>query len=85
MALIGEARIGTNPEKIKELWNPMLKIWFDGPEDPNVTLIRVTPTDGFYWDTKSGKMIQMVKMLAGMVTGKKLDDSIEGKLGVKRY
>lgn len=83
MALIGEARISTDRAKIKELWSPLLKIWFDGPEDPAITLIRVKPTDGFYWDIKTNKMIQMVKMLAGMVTGKELDDSIEGKLGIK--
>lgn len=84
LALTGEATISTDRTKIEDLWNPILKIWFDGPKDPNITLIKVLPTDGFYWDTKNNKAVQLVKMLAGMVTGKELDDSIEGNLGIGR-
>jgi len=82
LALSGEAQITTDREKIKDLWKPLLKIWFDGPDDPNIALIKVTPTEGFYWDTKNNKIVQMAKMVAGMVTGKELDDSIEGNLSL---
>ena len=48
--------------------------------DPRITVIRVTPTDGYYWDTKHGNAVAGVKMLIGAAIGKTLDDSIEGEL-----
>ena len=48
--------------------------------DPSLTIIKVTPEDGYYWDTKDGKLITLLKMAAGAITGKEIDGSIEGKL-----
>lgn len=45
-------------------------------------MIQVTPAEGYYWDTKHNKVIVLAKMVAGMLTGKTLDDSIEGRLRV---
>ena len=68
---------------IKELWEPILKTWFtEGIDDPRITAIRVTPTDGYYWDTKHGNAVAGVKMMIGAMIGKTLDDSIEGTLRV---
>lgn len=83
MTLYGTATISRSKEKIKELWQPLVKVWFtEGQDDPRITVIRVTPTDGYYWDTKHGRMIAFVKMIVGAATGKTLDDSIEGTLQV---
>jgi hypothetical protein len=38
--------------------------------------------DGYYWDTKHGHAVALVKMIAGALSGKTLDDSIEGTLKV---
>lgn len=83
LQLTGHATISTDKAKIKELWNPILKTWFtEGVDDPRIAVIKVAPTDGYYWDTKHGNAVAGVKMLIGAVTGKTLDDSIEGKLQV---
>ncbi|MFC5122636.1 pyridoxamine 5'-phosphate oxidase family protein [Pseudoclavibacter helvolus] len=35
-----------------ELWNPAAEAWFpDGPEDPNVGVLKFTASGGEYWDT----------------------------------
>ena len=52
-------------------------------DDPRITVIEVTPTDGYYWDTKHGTMVAFIKMIAGAISGKTLDDSIQGELSVK--
>ena len=26
--------------------------WFDGKDDPNVSILRIAPEDVYYWDTK---------------------------------
>ena len=81
--LAGRATVSTDKAKIKELWEPILKTWFTGGiDDPRITVIKFTPTAGYYWDTKHGNVIAGVKMLIGAALGKTLDDSIEGKLDV---
>lgn len=77
----GRATISTDKARIKELWNPLIKTWFTGGiDDPRITVVKVTPTDGYYWDTKHGFAVAGVKMLLGAILGKTLDDSIEGQL-----
>ena len=83
LQLTGRATISTDRAKIKELWEPIIKTWFtEGVEDPRITVIKVTPTEGYYWDTKHGNAVAGIKMLIGATLGKTLDDSIEGKLNV---
>lgn len=81
LLLHGMARVSRDRKKIEELWNPILKTWFTGgKDDPRITVIEVTPTEGYYWDTKHGNMVSGIKILIGAATGQTLDDSIEGKL-----
>ncbi len=81
MSLFGKATISTDKAKIKELWEPMVKNWFTGGEDdPRITVIKVEPQNGYYWDTKHGVIVSFAKQVAGMLTGKTMDDSIEGML-----
>ena len=81
--LTGRATISTDRDKIKELWEPLIRTWFtEGVEDPRITVIKVVPSEGYYWDTKHGNTVAGIKMLIGAVIGKTLDDSIEGALKV---
>lgn len=79
----GEAAIILDKEKIEELWTPVAKIWFkEGKDDPNISIIKVTPTTAYYWDTDGNKMINFLKMVASVVTGKNLLNSKEGTITV---
>ena len=81
LSIYGFATISSDKQLIKELWEPILKVWFtEGEDDPRITVIIVTPTEGYYWDNKHGNAIAMVKMAAGAIMGKTIDDSIEGNL-----
>ena len=81
LELHGYATVSTDKAKIKELWKPVIKTWFtEGIDDPRITVIQVTPTDGYYWDTKHNQAVAGIKMLIGAAIGKTLDDSIEGTL-----
>ena len=83
LSFYGTATISQDKEKIKELWEPILKTWFtEGIDDPRITVIEVTPQDGYYWDTKHAQIVAFAKRVVGAVLGKTLDDSIEGKLEV---
>jgi len=77
--LTGHANVSRDKQKIRELWSPIIKTWFtEGVDDPRITVIKVTPTDGYYWDNKHGSAVAGAKMLVGAAIGKTLDDSIEG-------
>jgi general stress protein 26 len=79
--LTGTATISRDPSKIKELWKPILKTWFtEGVDDPRITVIKVAPSGGYYWDTKHSQAVAGVKMLIGAAMGKTMDDSIEGRV-----
>ena len=81
--IYGIATVSEDKEKIKELWEPILKVWFtEGIDDPRISVVKVEPTEGYYWDNKHGNAIAFVKQLAGAAIGKTFDDSIEGGLEV---
>lgn len=83
LTIYGEAIISTDKNVIKELWNPMMKTWFtEGIDDPRITVIQVAAQEGYYWDTKHGKLVSFIKRLAGAATGTTLDDSIQGNISI---
>ncbi len=83
--LSGTATISQDRAMIDELWDPIIKTWFtEGKDDPRITVIKVTPNRGYYWDTKHGNFVAGIKILIGAATGKTLDDSIEGEISVNR-
>jgi general stress protein 26 len=84
MHLTGQATISRDRVKIRELWQPFIRTWFTGGvDDPRITVIKVAPTGGYYWDTKHGHVVAGVKMLFGAIIGKTIDDSVEGTLRVR--
>ncbi len=81
LTLTGTVNTSRDRAKIEELWKPIMKTWFtEGIDDPRITVLRVTRTEGYYWDTKHGRAVAGLKMLVGAAIGKTLDDSIEGQL-----
>ncbi len=81
LTVIGHASISRDKAKIEELWEPIVKTWFTGGvDDARITVIKVAPVNGYYWDTKHGIAVAGVKMMVGAALGKTLDDSIEGTL-----
>jgi hypothetical protein len=43
-------------------------------------VIKFTPYEGYYWDTKHNMAVGFIKRLVGAALGKTLDDSIEGSI-----
>lgn len=83
LSVYGEAELLKDQQKVDELWSPMAKAWFtEGKEDPSIEIIKVTPRDVYYWDTKNNKAVSLIKIAIGAVTGKKMDDGVQGKITV---
>ncbi|WP_337245931.1 pyridoxamine 5'-phosphate oxidase family protein [Luteimonas sp. gir] len=79
LVLDGQATVSRDRDRIEALWSPIMKTWFtEGKDDPRITVIRVQPQAGYYWDNKHGDFVAATKMALGAAIGKTLDDSIEG-------
>ena len=77
----GRGKIVDDKAKNKELWNPLWKNWFTGPDDPNMVLIAVTPELAEYWDSAS-RAIVLAKMAYTAVTGQKTQIGEHAKLAL---
>lgn len=83
LTVYGRARVVEDRKKIEEIWSSLVKAWFpNGKEDPDLTLIRVTPENAYYWEPQSGKMVTLLKMAASSATGKTMEIGRAGSLNV---
>lgn len=80
LSIFGDATIYKDRSTIEDKWSAMANAWFDGKDDPTVTIIRVQPKDTYYWDTKAGKLVSLITFVTAAVTGNKTDnsDGVEG-------
>jgi general stress protein 26 len=85
LTVYGTCGIVTDLGRIKEHWTSLAKAWFPGgANDPDVTLLRVAPEEAHYWDTKNGKAITFLKIVAAAMTGSATDgDGVQGDLQVQ--
>ncbi|OLY94922.1 General stress protein 26 [Cnuella takakiae] len=82
--LWGTGSIVTDRATIKEKWSPVVKAYFpNGADDPNLALLKVRPSDVYYWESETGKMMQFIKQAAAAVTkNPAVAKSAEGKLDI---
>ena len=81
--VLGTASIHKDKELIDKYWTSFANAWFDGKDDPRVTIIKVKPIDSYYYETKDNKVVAMAKMLFVAATGAKMEDGgVEGKLEI---
>lgn len=69
ISVSGTATVVNDRAKIADFWNPFMKAWFEGPDDPDIRLLRVEVEDAEYWDTPGGKVASLISLVKGAVTG----------------
>ncbi|MDB5589938.1 pyridoxamine 5'-phosphate oxidase family protein [Enterovirga sp.] len=80
VSVSGTAEIVTDKGKVKELWSEGLRTWFpNGPEDPDIALIRVHPSGGEYWDSPSRTMMQLYGYAKARLTGETPEELADQK------
>ncbi len=71
VSLSGRGEIDTDREHIERLWTAFAKPWFpDGPDSPNLGLLKFIPDAADYWDAPNSKMVRAFGVIASMVAGK---------------
>ncbi|PVX52004.1 general stress protein 26 [Balneicella halophila] len=83
LSIYGKATIHTDKETIEKHWSKMADGWFDGKNDPNITVIAIHPEDIKYWETKHGKWMSSALLLYSALTGDdEVNPGISGKLKI---
>lgn len=71
----------SDKQKIDELWIPLMKTWFqEGKNDLAISLIKVTPVEGYYWDSTGNRVTNFFKMIGSVIVGNDFAGSEEGML-----
>ncbi len=64
ISISGKASLVRDKKKTEELWDPMMKVWFTGPDDPSILLVRVAPVHAEYYESDQtfvGRVLEMAK------------------------
>ncbi len=82
-AVKGKAEIHDDREKIDQLWTGMSKAWFpEGKDDPRISVIKVIPSEAFYWDSKSNRFVSFLKIATAAAMGSHAEVGVKGDLNV---
>lgn len=74
ISVSGTAELVRDKAKIKDLWKPVLKAWFpDGPDQPDVALLKVNIKKAEYWDTPSSTVAQAISFVSAIFSGKQVE------------
>ena len=70
VTMSGTATVSNDRAKIRDLFEPSSKAWWDSAEDPAIRLITFVPDEAELWDSPN-MLISAVLMLTAAVTGAK--------------
>jgi general stress protein 26 len=74
VSISGTAELVEDPAKVRELWNPVVEAWFpNGPDDPDVMLLRVHADGAEYWDSPGSKVMTVLSYAKSRLTGNRPD------------
>jgi len=72
-SITGDAQIVDDRAKLKDIWNTFFDAWYpDGPDSPDVTLLKVMPRYGEYWK-EDAKAVAGIKILIASAKGERPD------------
>lgn len=74
VSLSGTASLVEDAAKVRELWSPTVEAWFtEGPDDPDVGLLKFSAESAEYWDSPGGKLASLFSFVKAKVTGEQYD------------
>lgn len=70
VTITGQATVRDDRARIKELWTPFAKAWWDSADDPEIRLLTVFPENAEIWEGPN-RLVAAAIMLTAAVTGAK--------------
>jgi general stress protein 26 len=69
LSLTARAEVSHDHAKAAEIWKSTDNVWWRGPDDSNVCVLRVAPVTAELWDGPSSKAVAAFEFLKARVTG----------------
>lgn len=69
LSLTGRAEALQDHAKAAEIWKSTDNVWWNGPDDANVCVLRVVPLTAELWDGPASKAVAAFEFLKARITG----------------
>lgn len=70
LSLTARAEMRRDHAKAAAIWKSADNLWWHGPDDPNVCVLRVTPLTAELWDGPASKAVAVFEFVKARLTGK---------------
>jgi general stress protein 26 len=71
LSITAAAQVLRDHAKAREIWKSTDDLWWDGPDDPNVCVLRVQPLTAELWDGPASKAVAAYEFAKAKLTGEK--------------
>jgi general stress protein 26 len=71
LSITATAQVLQDHAKARDIWKTTDDLWWKGPDDPNVCVLRVRPLTAELWDGPSSKAVAMYEFAKARLTGEK--------------
>lgn len=86
VSMSGRGEIDKDRARMHRLWTSFAKPWFpDGPDSPNLALLKVVPETAEYWDGPHNRMVRKFAMATSIAAGKPIGLGDHDTLGLSTY
>ncbi|WP_124981346.1 pyridoxamine 5'-phosphate oxidase family protein [Nonlabens xiamenensis] len=82
LSVYGRTQISTDAGLIDKYYGNLDNNWFDGKDDPTITVLEFKPEDGHYWDTKTNALVTLAKLSYTAVSGNPTNIGESGDLNL---
>jgi general stress protein 26 len=83
LSITARAEVLNDHAKAAAIWKSTDNMWWDGPDDPNVRVLRVTPVTAELWDGPASKAVAIYEFAKAKITGEKPNLGENRKVTVK--
>jgi general stress protein 26 len=83
LSITARAQIRRDIPQARKIWKTTDKMWWDGPEDPNLRVLRVDPQTAELWDGPSNVAVTAYEFVKARITGEKPNLGENRKVTVK--
>ena len=71
LSITARADVRRDPAQASEIWKATDDAWWQGPDDPNVCVLRVHPLTAELWDGPSSNAVAAFEFVKAQLTGEK--------------
>ena len=69
LSITARAEVRRDSAKAAEIWKSTDNVWWSGPDDPNVRVLRVMPLTAELWDGPASKVVAAYEFARARLTG----------------